>query len=149
MGKSVKINCQCLQVFNCSFLNVGPSSNPQPLLLTLAPLSWVHILLPEATVVFVAECAFWFSNFCLRRKAAGFLFTIPLHSSFQPCKLKKKAKIKSHSNRVLWRWAWGGHAHGVGFANRKFLLFLFPSRRVLLFFSLPATFLEMSLLSYF
>lgn len=113
---------------------------------------WVHILLPEATVVFVAECVLWFSNFCLCRKAAGFQFTIPLNPSFQPIKLRKK-KIKPTKEVILIGCCDITPAvdvHVSCFANRKRLLFLFPSRPVLLFFCLSATFLEKAfLLSYF
>lgn len=113
-------NCQCLQVFNCSFLNVGWSSwdcappDPQRLLLTRALLFWVHIPVPEATVVCVAV-RFLIQQLLPSQKCPR----LPVYDSIKFLFLafqteKKKPQKKSHCNLVLWHsacaqrtaWTW-------------------------------------------
>lgn len=57
---------------------------------------------------------FWLSTFCLRRKAAGFQFTVPLNSCFlrfkkkksHPCRVVPRACVVTFGMQGTWAQRW-------------------------------------------
>lgn len=134
MGTSVKRNCQCLQVFNYSFLNVGSSSldcaSSKPSA-TAADTGSSFLGSQVAARGHSGVCSrvrFLIQQFLPSQKSRR----LPVYDSikflFSAVWIGKNLTKKSHSKGKMWHWACGGHVYGGDFANRKCLLSCFPLR---------------------